>query len=436
MVEKMWEILTTLTEEAQNAALAKCKELSFDLNRGIISLDESFINLNSARSILLDAIEKKKLIQLPITVQKTITDTLNAISRSLTGLVNGTDEVINLTNAIEQLHTATWQYGFYNLSGEVLGYLEKMNQLKVQEVEAKKLKKELESGLTLRTELDNLLKDVSNGTETIREAVTTAEESIKKTVYHMNQTTEVAKKAEEKFVTIQQTEEDADGIATSISTTKEKINAWSIEIEKLAKKSEEIRTSINEQEKELNNLIGLTEKTLDQVESLLPGATSAGLASAFKQRREEVAKSKIYWIAGFVVSLLGLLGMVIWIITIFPKQAENNVEWWHFFLQRAPLSFPLIWLGWFFGRNYGHIVRLEEDYAFKESISRSFEGYKKQMQEVDPEGALPKLCNNTIAILAETPLRVFERKTSDETPANSFLERFMPKAKQQKEIEQ
>lgn len=89
----------------------------------------------------------------------------------------------------------------------------------------------------------------------------------------------------------------------------------------------------------------------------------------------------------------------------------------------------------FFGRNYGHIVRLEEDYAFKESISRSFEGYKKQMQEVDPGSALPRLCENTISILSETPLRVYERKTSDETPANSLLDRFMPKARQKEKKE-
>ena len=37
---------------------------NFDTNRGIISLDESFINLSAARIILADAIEKQKLIQL------------------------------------------------------------------------------------------------------------------------------------------------------------------------------------------------------------------------------------------------------------------------------------------------------------------------------------------------------------------------------------
>ena len=107
----MWEILTTLTEESQQAALSKCKELGLDPNRGVVSLDESFINLNSARSILMDAIEKKKLIQLPITVQKTLISYLEAISKYQAGLTTGTT-VVNLVNAIEQLNAAIWQYGF------------------------------------------------------------------------------------------------------------------------------------------------------------------------------------------------------------------------------------------------------------------------------------------------------------------------------------
>src|SRR5947209_7853114 len=103
MIEKIWEILTTLTEQAQASAMAKCKELGFDPNRGIVSLEESFINLNATRVILMDAIDQRKLIQLPITVQKTLLAQLEAISKSLTGLVAGTDEVENLVDRIEQL---------------------------------------------------------------------------------------------------------------------------------------------------------------------------------------------------------------------------------------------------------------------------------------------------------------------------------------------
>jgi len=43
MIEELHSTLSTFTEEAEKAALQKCKDLSFDTNRGVVSLDESFI---------------------------------------------------------------------------------------------------------------------------------------------------------------------------------------------------------------------------------------------------------------------------------------------------------------------------------------------------------------------------------------------------------
>ena len=46
MLEQIWEILTTLTEDAQSAALSKSESLNLDQNKGIVSLNESFIIIN------------------------------------------------------------------------------------------------------------------------------------------------------------------------------------------------------------------------------------------------------------------------------------------------------------------------------------------------------------------------------------------------------
>lgn len=127
--ENMWNVLTTLTDEAQNAAVAKAEELGFDQNRGDVPLAESLTNLNFAINILKDAIRKEKLTQLPLTVQKVILANLGTISSSIMNLTKGTDEIVNLVNAIETLNTSMWQYGFYNLSEEVLGYQTKLNQI-------------------------------------------------------------------------------------------------------------------------------------------------------------------------------------------------------------------------------------------------------------------------------------------------------------------
>src|ERR1700745_1006022 len=89
LLSRIWSISTTLTEEAMAVASAKAKELGFDPNRGLVPLPESFINLSSGRSTIEDAIEKQKLVQLPITVQKELLVNLEAISKSLQGLASG-----------------------------------------------------------------------------------------------------------------------------------------------------------------------------------------------------------------------------------------------------------------------------------------------------------------------------------------------------------
>src|SRR5713101_4781972 len=96
IAQELRRIATTLTDDAQNAALRRCKELNFDTNKGLISLEETLINLSSARDILLDAAEKGKLMQLPLRLQYSLYEQAQRIAQQLTSLVNGTDEVVNL----------------------------------------------------------------------------------------------------------------------------------------------------------------------------------------------------------------------------------------------------------------------------------------------------------------------------------------------------
>src|SRR5258706_10428824 len=225
MIEKIWEILTRLTEEAQISALSKCKELGFDLNRGVVSLEESFINLSAARSILIDAIEKNKLTQLPITIQKTLLAQLEAISTSLTALNNGTDEVVNLVDRTEQLITAIWQYGLHNLSDQVLGYQNKLNQLKNQELQAGKIRDELEKGLERKTELEQFVEKAKTITEGLQSALISSEEASGKISQHLSQTVDADQKAAASLATIQQNQATATKLAAESNTSNAAIAA-------------------------------------------------------------------------------------------------------------------------------------------------------------------------------------------------------------------
>jgi hypothetical protein len=87
MAKELWRVASTLTQEAQEAALRKCHELSFDTTRGHIPLEETLINLTSARDVILDAVDKRKLVQLPLKLQYALLDQTRLASDELTALI-------------------------------------------------------------------------------------------------------------------------------------------------------------------------------------------------------------------------------------------------------------------------------------------------------------------------------------------------------------
>jgi hypothetical protein len=131
--QQLWDVVTTLTPEGQNASLRKAEEQGLDLNRGRIPFAETLINLNHAREILLDLTEKKKLAQLPLKLQYSLLAQALRVSQALQALLSGTDTVQAIEDSVDDLTSSIWQYNLQNLSGEVLGLAHKMNQLKAQE---------------------------------------------------------------------------------------------------------------------------------------------------------------------------------------------------------------------------------------------------------------------------------------------------------------
>ena len=95
MTDDIVEKLNSITDEFERAVETKCVELTYDKNKGIITLEESFINLNSIKEELLSAINSEKLVQFPITLQKEIIGALSNIIKYGTEIINGSDSVVN-----------------------------------------------------------------------------------------------------------------------------------------------------------------------------------------------------------------------------------------------------------------------------------------------------------------------------------------------------
>ncbi len=217
-----------------------------------------------------------------------------------------------------------------------------------------------------------------------------------------------------------------------------KVNADSKAVAKIASDSKslfesmsEIKQTSNESlervinyQKELETLRESFDELHNKIEGLLPNATSAGLASAFCNQKKRFKKPQKFWLSVFIGTILILMligGKGYFDFSFKPDQ----LNWWNSILQylaiRLPLVAPLIWLAIYAGRHYTLALRFEEEYAFKEAISTSFEGYKREMAGISENSEntnppLVTLCENVLRTLAQRPGRIYEGRQEDITP--------------------
>lgn len=262
---QIWEISTTLTEEAIAAALAKAVESGFDPNRGIVSLQESFINLSSARAVLEDAIDKKKLIQLPITVQKELLTNLQGISKALQGLTGGVDEIVNLTNGIESLNTSIWKFGLHNLSDQVLGYQAKLNQLKNQELQIGKVRTELKASQAAAENANSAASEIAQKNIAATAALEQARKAAEDANILLEQVKESGNKINAVILTVQQNEKQSGEMTSTIKTANNELLSLDASIRKFYSEVDEYRKRINDTSEQASSLISTSQNTVKRL---------------------------------------------------------------------------------------------------------------------------------------------------------------------------
>ncbi|MET4675872.1 MULTISPECIES: hypothetical protein [unclassified Luteibacter] len=188
-----------------------------------------------------------------------------------------------------------------------------------------------------------------------------------------------------------------------------------------AAKVEQTLTAYEERLKELN---AQSDEQLETIKALLPGATSAGLASAFDARAGTFTKPQHRWQWIFVGSLVGLI--LLGVTGIWHALTATAVltydELFRLWLTRLPVAGALLWLTLHAARESALAKRLEEDYGYKSAIASSFEGFNLQMSKVGesaPVGSpLERLCTDTLATIANPPGRIYDKHRLTVSPSH------------------
>lgn len=229
-------------------------------------------------------------------------------------------------------------------------------------------------------------------------------------------------------------------------------------------KETELNQLIDKKEKELDDL-KLTKEQMfddfadkqenifqtltDKIESLLPSATSAGLSSAYYNMRRRFSRDIL------IYNILFGCSIVVWLFIVFNikdlditttnmgiqldanlqknigvalqagSQTESHlISLLKWFLVRLPFIIPILWFTIFVSKRRAEAQRLEQEYAHKEALAKSYESYKRQIETLDVEEQnklLPVLLNNMIEAMALNPANTLSKSNKNEMPLDDLL---------------
>lgn len=156
------------------------------------------------------------------------------------------------------------------------------------------------------------------------------------------------------------------------------------------------------------------ESIVERCSSAYAASTSHGLAAAFTERSKALGSSMWVWVGGLVIAL----GLGSWIgstqlrnFSEVVKQPDSNPIVVVINLVLALLSVgATVWFSWLATKQIGQRFRLAEDYAFKASVSRAYEGYRREAANID-EKFVSRLFSSALSRLDEQPLRLVETTT-------------------------
>jgi len=163
-------------------------------------------------------------------------------------------------------------------------------------------------------------------------------------------------------------------------------------------------------------------KTLfNKIESLLPGATSVGLASTFADQKNSYFWPSLVWSAIFIATMIAtaVFGFFTWqdLNSIKEQGLEMVIAG---ILTRSPFFLAIIWLGYFASKQQSQNKRLQQEYAHKEAVSKSYEGFKRQIQDLgqtkDHKAILIALLEKVANSIGENPSNTLDNDTHREDP--------------------
>jgi hypothetical protein len=170
-----------------------------------------------------------------------------------------------------------------------------------------------------------------------------------------------------------------------------------------------IRGEAEKADEKLKKSVEDADATLARCESAYSGATSVGLGAAFAERSKKLGWSMWLWVCGLILALvagalfgthqLTSLSEIVKMPSVPTAAIVLNM-----LISMLSIAAP-VWFAWMATKQIAQRFRLAEDYAFKASVSRAYEGYRREAARIDKDMET-RLLASALTRIDELPLRL------------------------------
>lgn len=157
------------------------------------------------------------------------------------------------------------------------------------------------------------------------------------------------------------------------------------------------------------------QELLNDIESLLKGASTVALAKSFYEHKVSFNKPNNQWSFVFISSIVAMMALS---VVAFVLSDFKLDEAWKYTLGNLPFLGGAIWLAIFSSKQRSQNKRLQQEYAFKEDVAKVYYGLKKEIEEIDDTDLgerLNKLMLETIVnVVSDNPSATLDSKSHDD----------------------
>ena len=204
-----------------------------------------------------------------------------------------------------------------------------------------------------------------------------------------------------------------------------KVSVFSIVAHLLNLAITEHKASIEAQLKSISEMHQQAKQLIENCEDAYRITTTKGLAAAFDERASDLKKSMRLWVAGLILAL----GLGTWIgherIEMLTNSLSATSLNWGIIGIQIVLSVTSVvaplWFAWMATKQISQRFKLAEDYDFKASVAKAYEGYKKEAAKIDPDFEA-RLFNVALTRLEEAPLRLVDL-VNHPSPTHEIIEK-------------